>query len=72
MKTTRTEVKDDRGVTIGWITPRGFQYGGCVSYEYHCIAYRPDMTQTRTFASFNSAKNFILTGKTTLSLVGSR
>jgi hypothetical protein len=64
MKTTPTEVKDSRGVTIGWITPRGFQYCGCVSYEFHVVAYRPEITQTRTFGSFNSAKNFIETGKT--------
>jgi len=65
MKTTPTEVKDDRGVTIGWIKPRGWKYQGEVSYEYHCTAYRRDITQTRTFATFNSAKNFIETGKTT-------
>jgi len=28
------------------------------------VAYRPTITQTRTFGSFNSAKNFIETGKT--------
>ena len=64
MKTTPTEVKDDRGVTIGWITPRGFRYIGEVSYEFHVTAYPPTITQTRTFGSFNSAKNFIETGKT--------
>ena len=66
MKTTPTEVKDDRGVTIGWITPRGLKRAGQLSYEFHCTAYRDRdrETQTRTFSTFNSAKNFIETGKT--------
>jgi len=69
MKTTRTEVKDEYGDTIGWIMPVARR---SVSYEYRCTAYRGREVQTRTFSSFNSAKNFILTGQTTPTLVGSR
>ena len=59
MKTTPTEVKDDRGVTIGWIRPRGWKYQGEISYEFHATAYRPRITQTRTFLSFGKAEAFI-------------
>lgn len=66
MKTTPTEVKDAYGDTIGWIKPVGTRIRGVVTYEYHCTSYRTSITQTRTFSTFNSAKNFIETGKTTL------
>lgn len=60
-----TEVKDDFGDTIGWIKPVARKISGALAYEYHCTAYRAEKTLTRTFHTFNSAKNFILTGRTT-------
>ena len=65
MKATPTEVKDDRGVTVGMIMPRVWKFAGETAIEFMTTAYRRHGVQTRTFGTFRSAKNFILTGKTT-------